>query len=296
MADALNLDHWLRLENTTILPIPDNAPEGAVSSIPCSQSGLVQALEVAVDIEHEFVGDLELVLLAPGGTSAVLQSRAGGRNTQIQRQYTFQDTPSLAALRNLPSRTSQEDLWRLRVSDLNAGDTGKLRGWKLGLLLAPSTEVPKPGPEPGPGPVPPTPPAPTPPAPTPPALAPVALHLEGTVEQPIPDGSPAGLTHTLTVNQAGTVQTLAVSVDLTHPFGGDLRLSLTAPNGRTVVLFDRQGGSTPGLQQTFTAQEVPDLAALLQTSALGNWQLRVADLIAGDVGQWHGWALALEVA
>ncbi len=67
----------------------------------------------------------------------------------------------------------------------------------------------------------------------------------------IPDNDPAGSSSTIEVTEPGQISSLAVTVDVTHTYRGDLSVYLVRA-GTRAVLFDRQGGSADDLQQTFT--------------------------------------------
>src|SRR5690606_29806786 len=58
--------------------IPDNDTDGVVSIIEVpAQDGFIHGLTVTALISHTFVGDLELVLVHPDGTEAVLRNADG---------------------------------------------------------------------------------------------------------------------------------------------------------------------------------------------------------------------------
>jgi len=61
----------------------------------------------------------------------------------------------------------------------------------------------------------------------------------------VPDGSPVGLTSTLTVgNMVGPLTNLTVNLDVTGGFNGNLYAYLIAPSGSMVVLLNRVGLSS----------------------------------------------------
>ena len=127
-------------------------------------------------------------------------------------------------------------------------------------------------------------------------VAMVQPQSEGTVKQysstpdrPIVDADPAGIQDVIQVSDPGRLVTLQVSVDITHTYIGDLRVQLTAPNGQTIILHDRQGSTTDNLKQTYAVPSLQD------TEIQGNWTLIVQDLANVDVGVLHHWQLAMEV-
>jgi len=115
---------------------------------------------------------------------------------------------------------------------------------------------------------------------------------------PIPDAG-APIESSIVVNDARTIDRVAVRVDIDHPVRGDLVITLVAPNGTEVLLkssldVDR----TPGVHATFgiDAMAASSLDVLHGMSALGTWKLRVQDVFAGDVGKLEHWNLILQFA
>ncbi len=102
-----------------------------------------------------------------------------------------------------------------------------------------------------------------------------------------------------------------VTVTLTHTYDNDLQISLVAPNGKSVQLFNRRGGSANNLTgTTFDDEASTTIAAgsapfrgsfrpeqLLSgfdgATAVGTWQLRVADVARQDVGSITGFSFSI---
>lgn len=121
----------------------------------------------------------------------------------------------------------------------------------------------------------------------------------------IPDG--ASIVSSFEVGAPGLIKDLRVRIGrITHGYVGDLRLSIEAPDGTTVVLADRQGGSgddfvntvfastgtalTSGAAPftgTFRAQG--DLSVLDGHEQQGTWKLRIADTQLSDAGTLVSW-------
>jgi subtilisin-like proprotein convertase family protein len=112
----------------------------------------------------------------------------------------------------------------------------------------------------------------------------------------IPDNNTAGIEDRIVVNSPGTILALEVSVDITHTWIGDLRVSLLAPNGSEVVLHDRTGSSNKNLRSTFRLESTPGLSRFHQLAASGTWRLRVADLARFDDGRLQSWTLNFVLA
>jgi len=113
----------------------------------------------------------------------------------------------------------------------------------------------------------------------------------------IPDGDVLGMSATVDVGGYGSVAAVTVSIDLTHPWIGDLVVELVSPAGTTVRLHDRSGGSDDDIAGTWDATLSVDgpgaLADFAGEDALGLWTLAVSDRLAGDVGVLDSWTLHL---
>lgn len=143
------------------------------------------------------------------------------------------------------------------------------------------------------------------------ALGPVAstTYSSGSLAQPIPDQGTLDIP--IAVTDIGAVDSLQVGVRLDHTFTGDLVISLVHPDGTTVVLSNRRGGSGDNFgtgandcagaptvfddaaalaiasgSAPFSGSFRPDqpLAALQGKPTSGTWILRISDQAALDVG------------
>lgn len=119
-------------------PIPDNSlTSGSFSWVEVAESMVVERVDVRVNIEHSFVGDLSIVLLSPSGTTSFLLWRpAQGAlsaygSSQDDVRFTF-DTV-------LNWGEDSQGVWSLGVYDLEPGDTGRLIDWTLTLIGRPQS-------------------------------------------------------------------------------------------------------------------------------------------------------------
>ncbi|NJL48150.1 MAG: S8 family serine peptidase [Leptolyngbyaceae cyanobacterium SM2_5_2] len=117
--------------NQTPLTIPDNQPAGVESAITVAQNGMVADLQIQVSLEHEFLGDISVTLVAPSGASRLLQGRTLGQQTDLKQTYNLTTTPSLVGLLGQPAR----GVWKLRIVDHAPSATGRLLEWQLSLGL-----------------------------------------------------------------------------------------------------------------------------------------------------------------
>ncbi|MFE9201454.1 M14 family zinc carboxypeptidase [Micromonospora sp. NPDC007230] len=102
----------------------------------------------------------------------------------------------------------------------------------------------------------------------------------------IPDLTPVQSPITIGTCPGNAGAASSVEVHVTHPYVGDLTLTLIAPDGSEYVLRDRVGGSADNIDQTFPV----DLSGEV---ANGTWQLKVYDAAVSDTGILTGWRLAL---
>ena len=117
--------------NNSVLPIPDNNKQGIKSSILISDSGNVSDIQVNVNIQHEFLSDLEIYLIAPNNQRVLLQSRTLGRRQDLLTNYSVQTHP---VLKNLLNQSAKGN-WQLWIIDTAPQDVGKLRNWELALSI-----------------------------------------------------------------------------------------------------------------------------------------------------------------
>lgn len=116
-------------ENKNQMAIPDNDRKGIKSAIAIADGSAVQDIQVSVNITHDFLGDLEIYLIAPNNQSVLLQNRTLGRRTDLQTTYTVRSHPALRQLISLPAKGR----WQLWVIDYALQDIGKLNSWTLNL-------------------------------------------------------------------------------------------------------------------------------------------------------------------
>lgn len=112
-------------------PIRDFPNPGIERTLKTTSNLTIGSVEVAVDITHTWIGDLELTLVSPTGVEALLQAGSGGEEDNLVRTFTSATSPALATLRGQTAAGN----WRLRVKDTASQDVGKLNSWRL--LLKP---------------------------------------------------------------------------------------------------------------------------------------------------------------
>lgn len=240
------------------ISIPDNNSTGIQSSIPISGQGSVGEITVAVDIEHTYIGDLLVELIAPSGQRAVLHNHTGSNTRNLFKTYRSSSDNTLAALSDTP--VSGE--WKLSVVDTANADTGILKKWSISIDLQESDRY---------------------------------IQEKRNPEIDIPDNMPAGVSNTIPVNRSGMIRSLEVSVDITHPYIGDLRVELVNPQGKSIMLHNRTGGSDKDLKKTYHSSNISSMAEFIGIPVKGDWSLRVSDLAGRDIGVFNEWILNIEL-
>ena len=100
-------------------------------------------------------------------------------------------------------------------------------------------------------------------------------------------------TDTLMVPREIKILEFTVFVDVVHTYIGDLKISLTSPSGRTVLLVSQVGFSANLIETTFTREKVPALSGFIDEGAEGTWTLAVADTAPEDVGTLRRWWITI---
>lgn len=114
----------LQKENKVDQVIPDE--RGLRNSIKVHHNGTVNALKVGVNIQHPYVGDLRVNLIAPSGVTITLHDQTGGSGNNLVQVY---DGEILADLIG----SSSQGEWTLECEDFAPKDEGSLISWNLEL-------------------------------------------------------------------------------------------------------------------------------------------------------------------
>jgi len=119
-----------------------------------------------------------------------------------------------------------------------------------------------------------------------------SYHITTSPGLSIPDNTDAQDTSsTIVIPVNGTVVSLLTSVDITHTYIGDLKLTLTSPNGTDITLHNRAGGASDNIQTTYASSSNAGLGTLAGSYIVGNWTLSVGDYAAGDLGTLNEWSI-----
>ena len=126
------LTSWrIRLSNDTSkapseINIPDNDDKGLESVQEARYSGLVTDMKLNVDVEHSYIGDLHVALVAPSGKTVVVHDRKGGSKKNIKETYGKDVLADMIGEKTLGK-------WKLVLKDFSPRDKGVLKAWKLNM-------------------------------------------------------------------------------------------------------------------------------------------------------------------
>ncbi|MCT7352187.1 S8 family peptidase [Streptomyces sp. 15-116A] len=109
--------------------------------------------------------------------------------------------------------------------------------------------------------------------------------FENTEGAAIADNSTVESPVTVTGVSGNAPSDLAVEVNITHTYIGDLQVQLIAPDGTAYTLKSYgTGGSSDNINTTYTVNASSE-------TANGTWKLRVSDNANWDTGRLNSWAL-----
>jgi subtilisin-like proprotein convertase family protein len=111
----------------------------------------------------------------------------------------------------------------------------------------------------------------------------------------IPDNVPAGVYDTLVFTEDMSITDVEVYVDITHTYIGDLIVELTSPEGTTVRLHNRTGGSADNIvgwyDSVLSVDGPGSLSDYIGEGSAGEWELWVSDNAGVDVGVVNDWCV-----
>lgn len=111
-----------------------------------------------------------------------------------------------------------------------------------------------------------------------------------TVNSAIPDGNATGLTRSFDVTADAPLEEVLATLNITHPFRGDIEAFLVSPMGTSSRLALRSGGdSGDNINWQFISN------AFWGEDPSGLWSLRVIDTFSDDLGVWNSWSLDLRM-
>lgn len=110
------------------------------------------------------------------------------------------------------------------------------------------------------------------------------------INKSIPDNNPNGLSDVIKFHRNLSVKSVSLSVNINHPFNGDVSIKLTGPNGNTVNVLNPSRKGEKNIKTTFTVEGFSGI------KSKGNWTIQVIDSGARDSGTLIDWTLNFELA
>ncbi len=142
--------------NTTPMSIPDNDPIGAysplvVSGVPTASMSLGDLASVTMDITHTWDSDLDIVLVAPDGTTFIYLASGVGSSGDNFTNTVFTPTAVTAIASGTAPFTGTfipadpfstfngidpNGTWNMFIADFATGDVGTLNSWSLNFNVS----------------------------------------------------------------------------------------------------------------------------------------------------------------
>ncbi|MBN2361501.1 MAG: lamin tail domain-containing protein [Deltaproteobacteria bacterium] len=123
---------WSRIPGSgTPVAIPDNNSAG-VSSSAEMPPGTIRDLNVEVNIEHSYTGNLVVTLRSSAASDVLLHNRTGSSNDDIETIYDYSRQPDQGnGAMNVFHGLAGGGTWTLNVADLASSYTGTFSSWAL---------------------------------------------------------------------------------------------------------------------------------------------------------------------
>ena len=296
LANAQDPTFELDACSTPALAIPDNDALGVSDIITSAVDVVIGQARVSADITHTFIGDLDIDVTSPLGTTLVLHGGVGGGADDILLTWADAGVGNGADVYNCAclmqasggsldttfgGESSLGD-WTLFASDGAGGDTGTINEW---CILA-SSELPVMEPE-------------------------IVFDVDAcsTPALAIPDNDPTGVSDVITVAENFAIGDLSILTNITHTWAGDVNIDVTSPSGATINLHDGAAGNSADIMTTWndagiaydsdvfngglTMQAAGGsiLTAFAADSTAGDWEIFLADGASGDTGTLDEWCV-----
>lgn len=118
-----NTGSWISSGNVN-LTIPDNNAGGVSDTKVLSESKIIEAVQIKVNLTHTYTGHLAIELTSPSGTKSILFSPLNGFGTS-------NDLSDMVLLSNAFYGESTSGNWTIKVIDALSGETGSLTNWSI---------------------------------------------------------------------------------------------------------------------------------------------------------------------
>lgn len=286
-------------KNEQLAPINEGAPNQINSTLNVQgTAGNINDVNIKIDINHSYTGDLEIRLKSPDGATVILVNGMGDSGNDFD-ETTFDDNASLGiGSGNAPfngvfrpvealgqfNGTNANGVWSLEVADRAFQDGGSLNEWELEIITDEPAEN----------------------------TGPFIFH--NRTPTPIPSTGVTTIESSINVQGLGSinVEMVCVTIDLDHTFTGDLKISIVSPDNKKVILAQSEGAGGDNFNDTtfddaaaesITAASAPytgtfrpegKLSDFQGISPTGSWKLVIKDQANLDGGVLKSWTLAIK--
>lgn len=117
---------WLFQSGPLSLAIPDRSATGVTSTINVSSNLVIEAVQISVNITHDFATDIGIEITSPSGTVSTVMNINSGILTSNLSNTLF--------LSNAFYGETTSGNWRIKVVDGADVDIGMLNGWKINFF------------------------------------------------------------------------------------------------------------------------------------------------------------------
>ena len=239
-----------------------------VSTLQTMLTGPIHDLDVALDIQHSWIGDLNISIESPAATSVSLLNAGGGNINNITTTFDDEGQPfspsalplsksvqpqGPGALSDFDNETVSGE-WTLSIGDVSTSDDGQLNSWCL------DNQTP--------------------------------LQISHSL---------SNLTIPFEVTDDAVVEEVELQIGIEHSLNRQLQMSLRSPTGTVVVLKTVSTTGLGNVDVTYAADGIPFDAALLSDGIrmqpslgnmleyfgepmIGTWTLTIIDAMAGADG------------
>jgi len=112
-------DSGVQTVNTAI---PDNNAAGVVRTFTVNDSFVVETVEVIINVDHNYIGDVEVTLTSPDGTESLLSKK---------RNDSQDDFINYVLTSHRSWGESSDGVWTIKVADRASGTTGTWQNYRL---------------------------------------------------------------------------------------------------------------------------------------------------------------------
>ena len=112
---------------TLNIAIPDNSATGISHTTNVNDGLIIEAVQIQVNLDHTFTGELAIELTSPSGTKSMLFNPINGFGSSDDLAY-------FVLLSNAFYGESGRGNWTIKIVDTLSGDTGILTDWMIRIF------------------------------------------------------------------------------------------------------------------------------------------------------------------